>query len=126
MSNLCFFEISSNFTSIHIVGKRHKINAKILGILPMRKTVKLAQYQVATVGTLVVLLYHIGSSQSSTYHRARSTSYTWGVIHYHFFLIYTHRDYVKIIKFIVWNSFYAVLHKCLGVLVNLKYLKNEV
>ena len=84
-------------------GKRHKINAKILGILPMRKTVKLAQYQVATVGTPVDLLYHIGSSESSTYHRARSASYTWGVIHYHFFK-FTHIETMSKLS----NSSYGI------------------
>ena len=53
----------------------------------MRETVELAQYQVAIVGAPVDLLYHRGSSESPTYHRARSASYTWGVIRYLFLLL---------------------------------------
>ena len=71
VSNLCFIEITSNFTSINIVGKRHTINAEISSILPMRKTLDFAQYQVATIGAPVDLFYHIRSSESSTNHRAR-------------------------------------------------------
>ena len=36
--------------------------------LPMRKTVELAQYQVATIGAPVDLLYHIRSCENPTYH----------------------------------------------------------
>ena len=83
-------------------GKLHKINTEISGILPtMRKTVELAQYQVATVGAPVDLLYHIGSNESPTYHRERSASYTWGVIRFLSFTTYIHRHYVKNISFII-------------------------
>ena len=82
------------------VFQRHKINTKISDILPaMRETVELAQYQLAIAGAPVDLLYHRGSSESPTYHRARSASYTWGVIRYLFFITYIH--YVKNISFII-------------------------
>ena len=62
----------------------------------MRKTVKLAQYQVATVGTPVDLLYHYGPAKAlhTTEREAQVTHGEWYII---IFLIYTHRDYVKII-----------------------------
>ena len=95
---------------------------EISDILPtVRKTVELAQYQVATVGAPVDLLYHIGSSESPTYHRARSASYTWGVTRYIFFVTYIYRHYLKNISFIIRNSFYALLHRYKGVIVNSKF-----
>ena len=48
----------------------------------MRKTVKLAQYQVATVGTPVDLLYHYGPAKAlhTTEREAQVTHGEWYII----------------------------------------------
>ena len=96
-----FFLIGSNFKSRYIVGKRHKINAKISHQLPLRKTVESDTYLMATVGGQRPTYFFIrGPAKALHTIQREALAITSEPIRYLFLFTYNRRNYVKNISFI--------------------------